>query len=353
MMRRVPRARLLSSACARKSYERWDFLPRVEVAPPREVRAPPPPLPSPKYLDVRGRCTLEYVDIPPLEQAFRGHEDPATVVLVHGAPGSYNDFRHLIPVLENRSHLRIIGLNLPGYANSKVAKEHYLEDISALPTAGLALEAVKKLCVGQEGSDSVFLVGHSFGAHTVINMAALHASERAELSTSNLNVRGMALLAPAGCRPHKVLRPNESAMVVNILRKGNAVVNALTPPFIKLIYTRLLGFPGDAPPGHYIAGLVRAGTTDFDVIREHVDMLRGFKLPTLVAWSLNDEFMEKEVPIELAMLCHPGPRLAFAGGGHNVQKTRAEQIAIALTKWIEDVLAEDYEGEQQATQNLP
>ncbi|KAE9023634.1 hypothetical protein PR002_g11675 [Phytophthora rubi] len=326
MLLRVPHTRL-SSACARKSYNRWDFLPRVEVTPPREARAPPPPLPSPKYLNIRGRCTIDY-----------------------------NDFRYLVPVLEHHPHLRIIGLNLPGYAGSKVAKEHYLEDISALPTAGLALDAVKQLCAGQEGSDKVFLVGHSFGAHTVINMAALQATERHDGPTSSRNelkVRGLALLAPAGCRPHKVLRPKESAMVVNLMWTGNPVVTALIPPFIKMIYTKLLGFPSDALPGHYIAGIVRAGTTDFGVIRKQVDMLRSLKLPSLVAWSQNDEFMEEEIPRELARLCHPGPRLAFAGGGHNVQKTRAEQVAGALTRWIEDVLTEDTEGEQQSTQSLP
>jgi len=298
-MLRVPRTRLLSSA--RKSYSRWDFLSRVEVTPPREARSPPPPLPSPKYLDVRGRCTLEYVDIPPLEEAFRGHEAPVTIVLVHSAPGSYNDFRHLIPVLDRHPHVRIIGLNLPGYAGSDVAQEHYLESISALPTAALTLEAVQKLCVGQEGSDKVFLVGHSFGAHTVINMAALQATETHQEA-----------------------------------------------PF------KLLGFPRDAPLGHYVAGLVRAGTTDFRVVREQVEMLRGLKFPALVAWSQNDEFMEEEeIPVELAGLCHAGPRLAFAGGGHNVQKTRAEQVASAMTRWIEGVLAEDGEAEQLPTRLLP
>ncbi|KAL4147482.1 hypothetical protein PRNP1_011238 [Phytophthora ramorum] len=344
------RRRLLSSARARQPYNRWAFLPRVEVSPPREARAPPAPLPSPKYLDVLGRCTLEYVDIPPLEEALRGHEDPATLVLVHGAPGSYNDFRHLVPVLDRHPHVRVLAINMPGYAGSKVAKEHYLKSISALPTAELAYEAVKTLCGGQEGSDKVFLVGHSFGAHTVINMATLHAAER---ECSALKVRGMALLAPAGCRPHKVLRPRESAVVVNLLRTGNPVVSALLPPFIKAVYTKLLGFPSDLPSGHYMAGLIRAGTTDFGVIREQVNALRELKLPSLVAWSQNDEFMEEDIPIELARLCYPGPRLAFASGAHNVQKTRAEQIAAAMSKWIEEILADENEGEQQPTQQLP
>ncbi|EEY69929.1 serine protease family S33, putative [Phytophthora infestans T30-4] len=326
-MLRVLHARLLS--CVR-SYSRWNVLPQVEMA-SREARAPPPPLPSPKYLEIRRRCTIEYVDIPPLNEAVGSHsEDPVTLVLVHGAPGSYSDFRHLIPKL-NRPYMRILGLNLPGYAGSRVSEEHYLDSISALPTADLALEAVQKLC----DSGNVFLVGHSFGAHTVINMAALETHEK-------FRVRGMALLAPAGCRPHKVLRPRESAMVVSLLRRDNAVLSTLTSHLIKAIYTRLLKFPSDHPPGHYIAGLVRAGTTDFNVIREQVDMLRKRKMPSLVAWSQNDEFMEEEIPVELARLCHPGPRLKFARGGHNVQKTRADQIADALSRWIEEVL--DKEG---------
>lgn len=335
--------RATRSLCARKSYSRWDFLPRVEdVA--REARTDPEPLPPPQFIDV-SRCTLEYFDSPPLEEAQRGHEAPVTFVLVHGAPGSYNDFRHLVPLLEKH---RVIGINLPGYAGSSVAKEHYLESVSALPTAGLALDAVKKLCGGQEGSDRVFLVGHSFGAHTVVNMAALHAGDR----ESDVTIRGMALLAPAGCRPHRVLRPRESAMVVDALRRDNAVVNWLVSHLIKAIYTKMLRFPDKLPPEHYLSGLIRAGTTDFNVIRAQVDQLQRLKLPALLAWSENDEFMEHNIPTELATLCHRGPRLAFAGGGHNIQKTRAEQISTAMVEWVERILAEEEEHGQQI-QHLP
>ncbi|KAG1686200.1 hypothetical protein DVH05_007082 [Phytophthora capsici] len=161
----------------------------------------------------------------------------------------------------------------------------------------------------------------------------------------------MALLAPAGCRPHKVLRPRESAVVVNLLRRDNPFISAVSPHFIKAVYTMLLRFPSASPPGHYIAGLVRAGTTDFNVIRDQVDTLRSAKLPSLVAWSQNDEFMEEEIPQELAQLCHSGPRLAFAGGGHNVQKTRAEEIAEEMNKWMQSVL-NGGEAEMQTTKYL-
>ncbi|KAL3672786.1 hypothetical protein V7S43_002076 [Phytophthora oleae] len=245
--------------------------------------------------------------------------------------------------------MMIIGINLPGYAGSNVVKEHYLESISALPTTELTLEAVTTLCEGDEASGNVFLVGHSFGAHTVINMAALDAVNK---HNNALNVRGMALLAPVGCRPHKVLRPRESAIVVNLLRRYNPFISAITPHFINAVYTKLLKFPSDLPPGHYIAGLMRAATTGFGVIGDQVKILRAAKLPSLVAWSQNDELMEEEISAELAQMCHFGPRLAFAGGGHNVQKTRAEQVADEMSKWVQEVLNGE-EAEMQPTQYLP
>ncbi|KAG7391668.1 hypothetical protein PHYBOEH_006631 [Phytophthora boehmeriae] len=142
-------------------------------------------------------------------------------------------------------------------------------------------------------------------------------------------------------------------MVVQALRLGNPVINSRVPHLIKMIYTRVLLFPGELPPEHYLAGLIRAATTDFDLVREQVKMLERAQMPTFLAWSRSDEFMEKEIPEELAELCHSGPRLAFEGGGHNIQKTRAEPISTVLSEWVERVLAGDYvEDEKEATRYL-
>ncbi|KAF4322065.1 hypothetical protein JM18_003213 [Phytophthora kernoviae] len=175
----------------------------------------------------------------------------------------------------------------------------------------------------------------------------------AKTNSDDVIFRGMALLSPAGCRPHRVLRPRESAMVVRALRLGNPVINGLVSHLIKMIYTRVLLFPSDLPPGHYLAGLVRAATTDFDVLREQVNMLKHARLPALLAWSRSDEFMEEEIPVELSQLCHTGPRLAFAGGGHNIQKTRAEKISTVLSEWVERVLAGENVEEEEPTRYLP
>ncbi|KAG1686203.1 hypothetical protein DVH05_007085 [Phytophthora capsici] len=76
-------------------------------------------------------------------------------------------------------------------------------------------------------------------------------------------------------------------------------------------------------------------------------------MPTLVAWSKSDEYIQEEIPRELGELCYSGPRLAFTGGGHNIQKTRVDLIATAINEWIWDVLNNTAGSEIQKTQNLP
>ena len=81
-------------------------------------------------------------------------------------------------------------------------------------------------------------------------MAVLHETHARlgfRRNEDELNLRGMALLAPAGCRPHQVLWPYESAMVVKLLRKDSLMISALASHVIKAIYTKRLGFLSDAP----------------------------------------------------------------------------------------------------------
>lgn len=313
-----------------RPYSLLQLLPRARPLVPREERAPPPPLPNPKYIDVDGRCQLEYIEVPPAQEL---QDDPVTMVMVHGAPGKYQDFRYLIPaVRELQPQTRVLGLNLPGFGGSKVHAANYYDDTSALQSARLTLKALTELC---QASRNVFLVGHSFGGHTAINVAAMNmlAADRA------LDVKGVALLASAGCRPHRVLRPKENAMLVNVLRARIPLLSSALPHMIMAIYTKLLGFAdGEAAP-HYVAGIVRAGTTDFGLVREHVELLRREALPAFMSWSQSDEYMEHEIPAELGRIGPPGPRLAFVGGGHNIQKTRADEIARAIHEWTASVLS--------------
>ncbi|GAB9471382.1 hypothetical protein Gpo141_00008597 [Globisporangium polare] len=326
-----------------------DVIPRAILSAPREHRPPPPPLPAPELFHLqRENCSIEYIDIQqPAIAKDTSDGKKATFVLVHGAPGTYNDYRHIIPLLQqqhDKLSVRIIGVNLPGFGGSVVNEKRYFEQISALPAAKLTLQMLQELCAPEE---NVFLMGHSFGAHAAINIAAFNQNSKQETSNTNkqaLNVKGMALLAPAGCRPHRVLRPEQNAVIIDLLRSSIPLVPALLTQAIKLLYTKLLGFSSDFPASHFVAGIVRAGTTDFAVITDHVHATKD-TTPALLAWSKSDEYMEEAIPQELAKLCHPmGPRIAFAGGGHNIQKTRADVLAVEVVQWVCNVLNDSDDG---------
>ncbi|KAG3099099.1 hypothetical protein PI124_g7061 [Phytophthora idaei] len=255
------------------------FLPQRTTLITREYRAPPPPLPEPKYLEIKGCCKLEYVEVRPYAAKT------ATIVLVHGAPGSYRDFRYLIPLLAQQPGLRIIGINLPGCGDSVVEKARYVETVNALRTSEVVLEGVRQLCGTKEEQEDVFLVGHSFGAHTWAVSAATYIT--------------------------------------------------------KFVYTKLLRFPSNSPAELFVSAVIRTGTTDFDLIRDHAKLLGSLQTPTLVAWAKNDEHIQPEIPEELSKLCPDGPHLEFSGGGHNLQKTRADEISTAIVKWVQEVVAKD------------
>ncbi|TMW66799.1 hypothetical protein Poli38472_014111 [Pythium oligandrum] len=294
----------------------------------RERLPSPPPLPQPQRLQVHDDCVVEYVDL-------RAREDTSyTLVLVHGAPGTYHDYRHLIPILQEQSpHVRLLGINLPGFGGSDVAHERYFDRISALGASQVTLDALHQLCGVNE---RVFLLGHSFGGHTAINLAALNL--QASDSSPQVRIDGMVLLASAGARPHRVLRPRERTFTVfRLLQSRLAPVRYVLPLALKAFYTTILRFPSQFPPSHFVAGVVRAATTDFSTLQTQIAQLRAACVPTLSAWSVNDEFMEDEIPAALAAALGSSRRVVFEGAGHNLQKTRATQLAQEIIQWTDHV----------------
>lgn len=183
------------------------------------------------------------------------------------------------------------------------------------------------------------MIGHSFGAHTVINMAALNATgtESKSVAKEALAIRGLALIAPAGCVPHQSLHLGAISLMLKLLKSGNSWAVSAATHVTKFVYTKVLRFPSsDSSADPFVSAVVRAGTTNFDLIRDQAKLLERLRLPTFIAWAKDDEHIQPEIPTELCKLCSVGPRLEFSG--HNLQKTRADQIATAMTKWIDDVI---------------
>lgn len=292
--------------------------------PQRRSRPPPPPLPEQLSFDVDGKCIIKYFDVEP---ASHSRSSSPTIVLVHGAPGTYKDFRYLVPLLEE--HARVIGINLPGFGGSEVIdKENYYEHIAALGAAKIVYAALAQICKDEA---NVFLVGHSFGGHTAVNLAALNLEE------AKLNLRGVGLLASAGHRPHRTLWPATGAVLSKMVCSEIPVVSSAVQSLVHVIYTNVVGFPNNEPTSHYVSSLVRSSSTDYELVDSHVKQIAH--IPAFVAWARDDVHIEEEISLKMSEACHPGPRFAFDRGGHNIQKTQAEFLAVELPKWIAEIIA--------------
>jgi pimeloyl-ACP methyl ester carboxylesterase len=294
------------------------------VATTRRIATSRTQLPPAQTLPVGGNYALKYIDIRPTTKDTT--EKKPTLVLIHGAPGSFRDFKYLIPLLQDKA--RIIGVNLPGNGESQVIDHaNYYDNIDAIKVHRSAYDALVQLCGDDE---DVFVLGHSFGGHATINLTAFNQDER------KLNIRGVALVASAGLRPHKAMHPRSNAILTNLLRSKVAFIEQCAREFTRLIYVKVLGFPANASTEHFVAGIVRCATTDFNVIKQHVQRIRN--VPAFFAWAKDDAFMEEEIFTELSQQCHPGPRLAFDNGGHNIQKTKAPLLAEELLQWTRAVI---------------
>jgi pimeloyl-ACP methyl ester carboxylesterase len=110
-------------------------------------------------------------------------------------------------------------------------------------------------------------------------------------------------------------------------------------PWLRAGYRRRR-FPGaDTKTLAEFAVQLRAfSAADFELMRA---VVRRPLPPTVVAYACDDHLIETEVAEELAAAL-PGARvLAFADGGHNIQKTRAVELGAAIRELIAGVPGAD------------
>ena len=74
-----------------------------------------------------------------------------------------------------------------------------------------------------------------------------------------------------------------------------------------------------------------AASIDF---KRHGETLASIDKPTMVIWAEDDRMVEPRVSKTVTRFAPAGPRLHFDSGGHNIQKTRANEIAAALCPWL-------------------
>ena len=165
--------------------------------------------------------------------------------------------------------------------------------------------------------DRVLLVGHSMGGGIASSAAV-----------NNPRVVALGLLATIGAWKHKGLLRLPSFMPRLADRDWTWT---LSRPLARQ------GFQAAGFPSYYDDASLRhtlrcAGALDFDeVARAH----GAVKVPTLVAWAEDDPLIEPEVALDVVDRVPAGPRLRWPVGGHNIQKTHAQELGPALLGLIQ------------------
>lgn len=229
------------------------------------------------------------------------------IVALHGLPGSCFDFRWFGPSLSQKHTFIRVELPAFGETASHVGGPSRADHHAFLDAV------LDELALGP-----VVLLGHSFGGMLAWSYAA-HAPER---------VRGLVLLAPGGLRPHSAARntPAPGAFARGLQSRGAGL---LLRPLATAIF-RSLGFSRVTIP-EMVRVLECLDTWDWDA---GPALARQVRAPTFLAACDDDSLVERGITDELSDALPRGLRLRFPTGGHVLQKTRREDILMALLPWL-------------------
>ncbi len=262
---------------------------------------PEPAVSDPPVLGLElAHGTLAYSD--------EGPREAPALLAMHGIPGSVRDFRYLAPLLNDR--IRFIRVDLPGFGGSAPVDDAL---DSFVGRSRVVIELADAL-----GLARFAVLGHSMGGGTALVLAASYASR----------VSLLVLVASLALSRHRGLG---------------------LPPSIFALLGRLAGLPG---AGHALLPWIRAAykkrrlpgaetmsrgemarqfraiaAADFGLMRRAAS---GPLPRTLLAYARDDHMIETHVSEELVRALSPARVLGFESGGHNLQKTRAAELAAAV-----------------------
>jgi len=237
----------------------------------------------------------------------------------HGCPGSVRDWRWMGPILERS--LRLIRLDLPAFGGTPLAT---WRDASNAGRARFVLAVADAL-----GIERFAVMAHSAGGPLSLELAANHPDR----------ITAVAFMGVPGLRPHRPLREHPHA---------HSIARLLWIPGIRQLLTLQLrrgfeqaGFPKGLPGDALRQSMHVVNAFDFPRQSTNAAALR---VPNLLAWTEDDNFIEAPISEELAEALPPGVRLTFPDGGHYLQKTRATEIAEAIAELVRGTAERPREG---------
>ncbi|CAK4610276.1 hypothetical protein LEN26_010003 [Aphanomyces euteiches] len=234
-----------------------------------------------------------------------------TYFLVHGGAGSHEDFNELSPLLV-RDNFNVIAIDLPGsgLSDAEAAGGDRLTEETLIQTT---MEVIR-LLEAQNPRRRFIFVGHSFGGGTLMQAAARGKYQ---------SLVGLALLNSSGFQPHNVTRPYGPKYVMCQL--------LFTSPVARFFLSYILYFVSI-----YIIGL-SPKLTRKDTLKTCAEYVRAAKLPVFHATAKNDLIVEKAISDEISAFLQPGVKIEYERGDHNIQRTRAAELAKAMTEWATSI----------------
>uniref|UniRef100_A0AAF5DDH4 AB hydrolase-1 domain-containing protein n=1 Tax=Strongyloides stercoralis TaxID=6248 RepID=A0AAF5DDH4_STRER len=200
-----------------------------------------------------------------------------TVVALHGAPGSHNDFKYIEPLL-TQNGIRTIGINFPGFGHSES-----LEDIEY--TNEERIECVEKTLKAINVEENIILMGHSRGTENALRMATMFPKM----------VIGALLVNPIGLRPHRGMRPRWISIFLALLWKWG-----LFKPIIVSLVTAIYGMLGIRISNSNMveACLLTIDNINFHEQKKYIEKLKDLDITIINAIGGKDAAIERSVSRE-------------------------------------------------------
>ncbi len=241
-----------------------------------------------------------------------GPADAPALIMIPGVPGDSFDFRYLAPVLA--ANFRVYRIELPGFG---CVRDQRWRDYS--PAGRAALIAGFADAIGLERYS---VLGHSMGGAAAAALAATDAER----------VSALVLLCSIGLRRHRgmTLPPLRAHLMSAFLR-----VPGLRYPVVRnaRAWYRRAGFPGaDSYSARDLRiHLAHVASYDFAAAER---VATSITRPTLVVYADDDPMIETEISKELAAAIPTSTGLCYASGGHNLQKSRARELAREIAAFL-------------------
>lgn len=226
------------------------------------------------------KLQVEYADTIDLCKNYENESDLITIVALHGAPGSHEDFEPFIKYFSNKN-IRIIVPNYPDFnltIQSKVFRHSAEEKFEFIKDFFKALN-VKRIDL---------LLSHS---SSVYPTALLLCDE----TSAKLQIKSVALFSPAGHRMIKGMRPawfTEGSVKVYQNKFGRLIYRIFGKGFIKVTHTVTVK---PESMNNVILSAQTMRYSNYKHLDKYLKKIKENKIPTLWVCSENDRLIEKEI----------------------------------------------------------